>query len=241
MVAGVLLQHDRPQLVDSAGIELDTTLRSWDAAWNRPLPELGRRLGAGRAVRRVRPPSGPGLPRGRRLRRDLLRLLGGRRPRSSAAARRPSLRSRGECARAAQARPDARRCLTGPAAPRGIRPRLRARAVSRRAAQRLPTRAKIALLDWPVLLVHLLVRRELGPLRERRRGTRAGLARPALRAPFELATVSFGEALGRQVGQLRLRASGSLPTHFDQSTPGAPRTAWLGARAPTTGRPGTRR
>jgi hypothetical protein len=41
-----------------------------------------------------------------------------------------------------------------------------------------------------------------------------------LRAPFELATVSFGEALGRQAGQLRLRASGSLPTHFDQGTPG---------------------
>ena len=28
--------------------------------------------------------------------------------------------------------------------------------------------------------------------------------------------------LGRQAGQLRLRASGSLPTHFDQGTPGAP-------------------
>jgi len=30
MVAGVLLQHDAPELVDSAGIELDPTLRSWD-------------------------------------------------------------------------------------------------------------------------------------------------------------------------------------------------------------------
>ena len=35
-----------------------------------------------------------------------------------------------------------------------------------------------------------------------------GLAAPGLHAPFELATVSFGEALGRQFGQLRLRASG---------------------------------
>jgi len=40
MVAGVLVQHDRPDLVDSAGIELDTTLRSWDMLWNRPTAEL---------------------------------------------------------------------------------------------------------------------------------------------------------------------------------------------------------
>ena len=48
----------------------------------------------------------------------------------------------------------------------------------------LATRAKIAALDWPVLVVHLVVRRELDPIRERRRGTRAGLARPPLRAPL---------------------------------------------------------
>ena len=81
----------------------------------------------------------------------------------------------------------------------------------------IATRLKIAALDWPVLLVHLVVRRELGPLRQRWRGTRTGLARPPLRAPFELATVSFGEALRRQLDLLRLRATGSLPTHFDQS------------------------
>ena len=74
------------------------------------------------------------------------------------------------------------------------------------------------MLDWPVLLVHLLVRREIGPLRERIRGTRAGLAEPPLRAPFELASVSFGEAFGRQAAQLRMRAAGSLPSHFDQSS-----------------------
>ena len=36
MVAGVLLQGSAPNLVDSAGIELDTTLRSWNMLWNRP-------------------------------------------------------------------------------------------------------------------------------------------------------------------------------------------------------------
>src|SRR5438309_5598387 len=40
MVAGVLLQHDRSGLVDSAGIELDVTLRSWDVGWNAPDGEL---------------------------------------------------------------------------------------------------------------------------------------------------------------------------------------------------------
>jgi hypothetical protein len=79
-------------------------------------------------------------------------------------------------------------------------------------------RAKIVALDWPVLAVHLVVRRELGPLRERIRGTRAGLARPPLRAPLELATVSFGEALRRQLDLLRLRATGALPSHFDESS-----------------------
>jgi hypothetical protein len=42
-----------------------------------------------------------------------------------------------------------------------------------------------------------------------------------LRAPLELATVSFAEALGRQFDLLRLRAGGALPSHFDQSAPGA--------------------
>ena len=40
LVAGVLVQHDAPELVDSAGIELDPTLRSWDRLWNRPLTEV---------------------------------------------------------------------------------------------------------------------------------------------------------------------------------------------------------
>jgi hypothetical protein len=32
--------------------------------------------------------------------------------------------------------------------------------------------------------------------------------------------VSFAGAFGRQLGLLRLRAGGSLPSHFDQSAPG---------------------
>jgi N-acetylglucosaminyl-diphospho-decaprenol L-rhamnosyltransferase len=40
MVAGVLVQGSAPELVDSAGIELDTTLGSWDYLWNRPVSAL---------------------------------------------------------------------------------------------------------------------------------------------------------------------------------------------------------
>jgi len=41
MVAGVLVQAAAPELIDSAGVELDATLRSWDYLWNRPVAELG--------------------------------------------------------------------------------------------------------------------------------------------------------------------------------------------------------
>lgn len=215
MVAGVLLQHDRPALVDSAGIELDTTLRSWDAFWNRPVSELDERDPVG--------PCGGAAAFVSSAFRDVggfdetffaywedvdlalrLRLAGHRCVRATAAR---ALHKHGQTLGAASP------------AQRRLEAFGRAYVLARyRVARRgLLTRAKIAALDWPVLVVHLLVRRELGPLRERARGTRAGLARAPLRAPFELASVSFGEALRRQLDLLRLRATGALPSHFDES------------------------
>ncbi len=216
MVAGVLLQHDRPELVDTAGIELDTTLRSWDALWNRPREELEH------AADPVGPCGGAAAYRAAAFHAvggfddaffaywedvDLalrLRLAGHR------------------CVRAADARALHKHGQTlGAASPRQRQLEAfgRGYVLARyRVARHGPlTRLKIAALDWPVLVVHLLVRREVGPLRERLRGTRAGLARPALRAPFELATVAFREAVGRQAALLRLRARGGLPSHFDES------------------------
>jgi N-acetylglucosaminyl-diphospho-decaprenol L-rhamnosyltransferase len=218
MVAGVLLQHGAPHLVDSAGIELDTTLRSWDALWNQPVARLSE------APEPVGPCGGAAAYRTAAFREaggfddaffaywedvDLalrLRLAGWR------------------CVRAADARALHKHGQTlGAASPAARRLEAFGRAfvlARYRVARRgLAMRLKIAALDWPVLAVHLVLRREAGPIRERRRGTRAGLARTPLRAPLELATVSFREALSRQANQLRLRFAGELPSHFDQAAP----------------------
>lgn len=218
MVAGVLLQHDRPHLVDSAGIELDRTLRSWDSLWNRPVDELTR------ADEPVGPCGGAAA-----YRAQAYRGVGGFDEAFFAywedvdLALRLRLAGHG-CRRAPDARGLHRHGQTvGAASPRQRRLEAfgRAYVLARYRVARgggLLTRGAIALLDWPVLVVHLVVRRETGPLRERWRGTREGRARPALRAPFELATVSIREALRRQAGLLQLRATGELPSHFSQSS-----------------------
>jgi GT2 family glycosyltransferase len=220
MVAGVLVQHDRPGLVDSAGIELDATLRSWDMLWNRSVNDVGD------APEPVGPCGGAAA-----YRTDAFREVGGFDEAFFAywedvdlALR---LRLAGyRCARAAGAYALHKHGQTvGAASPQQRRLEAFGRgfvlARYRVARRGLLTRAAVALLDWPVLLVHLVVRREAGPLRERWRGTRAGLARPPLRAPFALATVSVREAFRRQLDLLRLRATGGLPSHFADTTPGA--------------------
>jgi GT2 family glycosyltransferase len=220
MVAGVLLQHDRPGLVDTAGIELDTTLRSWDTLWNRPVAEL-----AGSPH-----PAGP-CGGAAAYRTSAFRDAGGFDEAFFAywedvdLALRIRLAGHG-CVRAPEARALHKHGQTlGAASPRQRELEAFGRgfvlARYRVARRSLLTRLKIAALDWPVLVVHLVIRRETGPIRERRRGRRIGLARPPLRAPFELAGVSFVQSLARQVNLLRLRATGSLPSHLDETQPAA--------------------
>jgi len=217
MVAGVLLQYGAPELVDSAGIELDTTLRSWDGWWNRPVASVDG------ASEPVGPCGGAAA-----YRLDAFKAVGGFDDAFFAYWEDVDLALRlrlagHRCVRAADARGLHKHGQTlGAASPaqRRLEAFGRAFVLARyRVARRsLLMRLKIAALDWPVLVVHLVVRREPGPLRERRRGTRAGLARPPLRAPLELATVSFRDALARQGRQLGMRFTGTLPSHFDEHT-----------------------
>ena len=213
MTAGVLLQGAAPELIDSAGIELDTTLGSWDYLWNRPVSALAA----------AHDPVGP---------------CGG-----AAAYRLPAFQELGgfdetlfayweDVDLALRFREAGWRCVLAPGA-RAVHKHGQTLGAASPAARRLEAfgrgyvlakyrvggrnplrRAKIAALDWPVLAVHLVLRREAGPARERLRARSLGLRTPGRRAPLELATVGFVTALRRQVDQLRLRFAGGLPAHF---------------------------
>ena len=213
MVAGVLLQGDAPERIDSAGIELDTTLGSWDYLWNQPVGALGG----------ARDPVGPcGGAAAYRL--PVFRELGGFDETLFAYWEDVDLALRfreagWRCALAVGARALHKHGQTlGAASPAARRLESFGRGyvlAKYRVGRRSPLRrAKIAVLDWPVLAVHLVVRREAAPIRERRRARSYGLRGQAHRAPLELATVPFRTALRRQADLLRLRLSGTLPAHF---------------------------
>ncbi len=218
MAAGVLLQAEAPDRVDSAGIELDTTLRSWDYLWNEPVS----------ALEHARDPVGPcGGAAAYRL--DVFKRLGGFDEALFAYWEDVDLALRFRaagwgCALAADARALHRHGQTlgaGSPAARRLEAFGRGYVLAKyRVARRRPlTQAKIALLDLPALAVHLAARRETGPIRERRRGRAAGLRAEPHRAPVELATVGFGTALRRQAGAFSLRLRGSLPAHFGAHGP----------------------
>jgi GT2 family glycosyltransferase len=218
MAAGVLLQAEEPDRIDSAGIELDTTLRSWDYLWNEPVDAL---VGA-------RDPVGPcGGAAAYRL--PVFKELGGFDEALFAYWEDVDLALRfresgWSCALAPGARALHRHGQTfGAASPTARRLEAFGRGyvlAKYRVARRRPLlRAQIALLDWPVLAVHLLVRREAGPIRQRLRARSAGLGAEGRRAPLDLASVGFGTALRRQAGLLSLRLRGGLPAHFRPHAP----------------------
>jgi GT2 family glycosyltransferase len=228
MAAGVLLQASAPGLIDSAGIELDTTLGSWDYLWNQP---VGNLAGAGDPVGPCGGAAAYRLPAFKELGgfdealfaywEDVELALRFRRAgwRCVLAASARALHEHGQTVGAAT--PAARRLE---AFGRGY-------VLAKYRVGRNPLRqAQIAALDWPVLGVHLVLRREVAPIRERVRARARGLRSADGPAPLELATVGFAEALGRQAHQLRLRLTGGLPAHFSD-----------GARSPKADTPGARR
>jgi N-acetylglucosaminyl-diphospho-decaprenol L-rhamnosyltransferase len=209
MAAGVLVQAAAPDLVDSAGIEIDPTLRAFDYLWNQPVGTLER----------ASDPLGPcGGAAAYRL--SAFREAGGFDEAFFAYWEDVDLALRlrlagWECRLVPGARALHRHGATlGASSPAARRLEAFGRAYVL-AKHRVPRGARVALLDWPALLVHALFRRELGPIRERRRGLREGrrtaLAAPA---PADLATVPFRESLRRQWRAFRLRRRGELPAHF---------------------------
>lgn len=209
MAAGVLVQAASPDLIDSAGIEVDPTLRAFDYLWNRPLVELERAAdplgpcGGAAAYRLVAFREAGGFDEAffaywedvdLALR---LRLAGW------------------DCRLAPSARALHRHGATlGASSPAARRLEAfgRAYVLAKHGVRRGP---RVALLDWPALLVHAVFRRELGPIRERRRALREG-RRNALPTspPATVATVPYSESLRRQWRAFRLRARGELPAHF---------------------------
>jgi N-acetylglucosaminyl-diphospho-decaprenol L-rhamnosyltransferase len=209
MVAGVLVQAAAPGRIDSAGIEVDPTLRSFDYLWDRPLTEL----------RRATDPLGPcGGAAAYRL--SAFREAGGFDDAFFAYWEDVDLALRlrvagWECRLAPDARALHRHGATlGAASPAARRLDAFGRGYVL-AKHRVPRGPRVALLDWPALLVHALVRHELDPIRERRRGLREG-RRNAVDAapPSTLAKVPYRASLGRQVAALGLRLRGRLPAHF---------------------------
>ena len=194
MAAGVLTQRLHPGRVDSAGIELDVTVGSWDLGFNAPVASLGTRepvgpCGGGAAYRRSAWQGAGGFePALFAYWEDVDLALRLRRAgwRSAFVPQALALHRHGATLGAAtptQRRLDAfgRGFVLGRHGHRG-----------RRAALR------VAILDWPVLAFDVLVSRQPAVLRERRRGLAAGRAtRQGPPAP-ELLTVGLGEALRRR-------------------------------------------
>ena len=214
MVSGVLTQLRAPDRIDTAGIELDAALNSWDYLSDQPT-----------AVLSAATPS-PAFPCGgaAAYRLEAWRSAGGFDEAIFAYWEDVDLgvriRAAGwSCVLAPGARAEHHHGATsGATSP--LQRRLHAFGRGyvlgkyRVLESGLGTRLKVAAIDWPTLLVHLVARREAAPIRERRRGLREGRAQPAGGLPLELASVSLAEALRRQWAWALSRFTGRRPAHF---------------------------
>lgn len=196
MAAAVLTQRPHPDRVDSAGVELDVTVGSWDLGWNAPVASLGDRepvgpCGGAAGYRATAWQDAGGFdPALFAYWEDVDLALRLRRAgwRSAFVPTALALHRHGATLGAAtpfQRRLDAfgRGFVLG----RHGRPGLRAR-------------CRVAALDWPVLAFDVLVSRQPKVVGARRAGLRAGRASRMGPPSAELLTVGMGEALWRRWG-----------------------------------------
>jgi GT2 family glycosyltransferase len=196
MAAGVLTQRPHPDRVDSAGIELDVTVGSWDLGWNAPVAALGARAPVG--------PCGGAAA----YRRTAWQDAGGFDPALFAywedvdlalRLRRAGWRSAFVPGALALHRHSG---TLGAASP--LQRRLdafgRGFVLARHGRRGLRAGLRVAVLDWPVLAFDVLIARQPAVLRARRSGFAKGRATRMGPPPAELLTVGMAEALRRRWG-----------------------------------------
>ncbi len=214
MVAGVLVQAADTGRIDSAGIELDRGLGSYDYLWQRPLADVDG------APAPVGPCGGAAA-----YRLAAYRDLGGFDETFFAYWEDTDLalrfRAAGwECALARDALVEHHHGQTlGATSPaqRRLDAFGRGYLLAKYRVPRDPlTRLTVALRDWPTLAASLLLRRELDPIRERLRGLALGYRRPAppAGAPVQLATIGPRGVAARLWGFTGGRLKGDLPAYL---------------------------
>jgi cellulose synthase/poly-beta-1,6-N-acetylglucosamine synthase-like glycosyltransferase len=194
MAAGVLTQRPHPDRVDSAGVELDVTVGSWDLGWNAPVASLGTSTPAG--------PCGGAAA----YRTSAWRDAGGFDPALFAYWEDVDLALRLRRAGWASAFVPSALALHRHGATLGAATPLQRRldafgrgfVLGRHGRDGVAAALRVAMLDWPVLVFDLLVARQPDVLRERGRGRAAGRASRLGPPDASLLTVSFTEALRRR-------------------------------------------